>query len=424
MSLNVKELYKILEIDNCAFLCGNGFSINFDNNFSNIYDRLYTSHKKLIHNTEYTIKSNSGFLKKINDNYKNVLSYLRNINKKNLLGIFEDALIFANSILNNEQLIQDLIAYKMITKLVFEFSELDILKNICTMGNNNGIKSVNIENWTILVYFYHAIELLNIDYYKYPPANSFITIIKVGDKNKLKLIDEPSAINDTISNGFITYYRMLFSTAIFSDGKAIDFKMLSNINKLNIEKIKIFLEKFNLLMSLNYDRIIENLLNKKVEHLHGEFLINERQYVYNQNLVLHTQNGLVDFSDILIGDYFIFKTFLPQINRLSSINKKIEYIGSKIDRLIKENSINTIIIFGVSIENDYHILRNLMLGLCFAGIDNPHIIYCYFSESEKEEFGRSFKKLITFDKETTSYSRNIKISYIKTQDILNNVFYN
>ena len=77
----------------------------------------------------------------------------------------------------------------------------------------------------------------------------------------------------------------------------------------------------------------------------------------------------------------------------------------------------------MNIDNDYHILRQLMIGMFFADIKKPEIIYCYFYEKEKEEFKRQFKKVITYSDKLNNYANKIKLSFIKTQDILKNIFY-
>lgn len=58
--LNSKELNQIICENTAMFLCGNGFSINFDKDFSNIYDRLFEAHKSLMRNGKY--EANGGSL--------------------------------------------------------------------------------------------------------------------------------------------------------------------------------------------------------------------------------------------------------------------------------------------------------------------------------------------------------------------------
>src|SRR5690625_5108549 len=102
-----------------------------------------------------------------------------------------------------------------------------------------GIEYVNIEHWTILIYFYFVIDHLSCAYYKFPSDNSFITAVKMGNISRICLTNEENqVIENTILNGFTIYYRMLFSTAIFAKGKAINIAKLSNISNLNIDNIK------------------------------------------------------------------------------------------------------------------------------------------------------------------------------------------
>lgn len=409
-----------------AFLCGNGFSMNFDSGFGTIYENLFTSHRAVIYNSTFDVKSNKAFTRKCNENFKSVKQYLRNISEDTLYEIFDDALIFAETIIENSKLIDEMWYKKIITRLVFGLSQIDIVNRICEIGRSKGIKFVNIEHWTILIYFYFAIKQMNSEYYEFPENNSFLTILKVGDKSIVRLLPTEDQLNENVVfNGFTTYYRFLFSIAIFSNGKAFDLSMLSNIKNLDLDGIKKFLNKFDLLLSLNYDKIMEKVTDKPVEHLHGEFVKDKSEYVYCQSYGLQYDKGYVSFSDILIGDYFIFKSFLPVVHNLSknSFEKKMQFPVKKIEMLIKNRSINSVIIFGMNIENDQHVLRNLMLAFYHSQQLHPHIIYCYFNPEEKKDFEEQYQAVITFSDDVNKYARNINVSYLKTQEVLKEYFY-
>jgi hypothetical protein len=424
--INISGFNESIDKNKSAFLCGNGFSMNFDIDFGRIYDKLLISHKNVIYNSSYEIKANKNFKRKCIDNFQSVKKFLRNISEDYLYGIFNDALIFAESIRKNSKLIEELWEEKFITKLVFGLSQIEILNRICEVGKNKGITYVNIEHWTTLIYFYFAIKKLNPNYYHFPTNNSFITVLKVGNKSPIRLLPQEQQLNEeVIFNGFTTYYRFLFSIAIFSNGKALDMSMLSNINNLDMNNIKNFLNKFDSLLSLNYDKIMENIVGDRVEHFHGEFVMNKTEYVFSQSLGFNYDNGYVSFSDILIGDFFTFKAFLPVVNKLSKniYNKKISTFSDKMDTLIKDNSINNIVIFGMNIENDQHVLRNIMLAFYFSQQPNPQIIYCYFTPEEKKDFQEQFEAVITFSPEVNEYVKNINVSYIKTQELLKEYFY-
>ncbi len=424
--INIFEFNEHIEKNKTAFLCGNGFSMNFDSDFGSIYNNLINSHRAVIHNSIFDVKSNKAFTRKCNENFKSIKQYLRNISEDTLYKIFDDALFFAETINGNSKLIGEMFDKKLITKLVFGLSQIDIVDRICEVGRSKGIKFVNIEHWTILIYFYFAIKQLNPSYYEFPNNNSFLTILKVGDKSNVRLLPKKDQLQESvIFNGFTTYYRFLFSIAIFSNGKAFDLSTLSNINNLELEKLKKFLHKFNLLLSLNYDKILENVVNKPVEHFHGEFVKDKSEYVYSQSYGYKYDKGYVSFSDILIGDYFTFKSFLPVVHNLSknSFEKKLQHFSKKMDMLIQKNSIKSVVIFGMNIENDQHVLRNLMLAFFHSQQQDPHIIYCYFNTKEKEDFEEQFKAVITFREDVSEYARNISVSFIKTQEVLKQHFY-
>lgn len=423
--ISILDFEEHLNKHNTAFLCGNGFSINFDSDFRNIYGNLYTSHKNVIYNSSYMVQANENFKRKCYENFKSVKQFLRSISKDGLYNIFEDALLFALTVQENSQLIEQLWEENKIKHLVFGLSEIDILNQICEIGKTKGVTYVNIEHWTILIYFYFVIKEMNSNQYQFPNSNSFITVLNVGNKSSITLLPEQNKVlENVIFNGFTTYYRFLFSTAIFSNGKAFEFSKLSTTDNLEIDKIKNFLKKYNLLLSLNYDKIMENLVDEDVFHLHGEFVKNRTEYVFAQSLGLNYDDGYVSFSDILIGDYFTFKTFLPIVNNHSKniFNKKTTHFSKKIDNLIQDYSINSIVIFGMNIENDQHVLRNLMLAFFNAKQQSPQIIYCYFTPEEKIDFEEQFEAVITFSKEVSDYAKGIQVSYIKTQDILKEYF--
>ncbi|MFF2889076.1 hypothetical protein [Paenibacillus sp. NPDC057967] len=400
--------------------------MNFDSDFGNIYDRLYNSHKELMRYSEYEVFSNKNFEKKCKDNYNSVMRFLRNITERNFYSIFDDALIFADSINNNKQLIEELWGKNKITRLVFGLSQIDIVNQICTIGRNKGQKYINIEHWTILIYFYFTIKTLAPQYYEFPSNNLFLTILNIGDKSNTVLLPQKEEVNEKLLfNGFTTYYRMLFSTAIFSKGKALDFELLGNSANLDLDKIKGFLMEFKSLCSLNYDNIMESIVDNPVDHFHGEFVKDRKEYVYSQSLRLKYDKAYVSFSDLMIGDYFTFKTLIPAINHLSkgNINKETLTFSRRMDDLIEKSSVNSFVIFGMNIENDQHVLRNLMLSFYNANQKKPHIIYCYFNSEEKEEFIKQFSAVITFSQEVSAYAHKIEVSYIRTQDILKEYFY-
>ena len=72
----------------------------------------------------------------------------------------------------------------------------------------------------------------------------------------------------------------------------------------------------------------------------------------------------------------------------------------------------------MSINNDQHIIRDVMLGLEELVEENPKIIYCYYDERDKADFEKQYESAITFSKEVNRRVREIEVEYIKTQDVV------
>lgn len=426
--ISIIEFEKILEKDRVALLYGNGFSMNFDSSYTNIYNNLYNSHKELIRNSNYELNAtNLMFKDKFIENFKAVKQHLRDYSEKNLKEMFNDALIFAKGINQNLKLIERIKESDFLTNTTIEISELSLLNEIC---KKDKFEDVNIEYWTILIYFYNVVKILNAE--AIPKCNRFITVLEIGAINKniiaggdLKKDKKTYVINETIFNGFNTYYRFLFSIAIFNNGKYLNLNSLDKIKNLDLPKIKKFLQKFKGIMTTNYDTIGELILDTEdIKHLHGKFLMNERQYIHNQLLEMQCVGGYVNFSNILIGDYMWNKTYRAIVNDLCSKKFGWEYKHNNtlIEEVIGENKINTVFIFGLNIQNDQHIIREIMAKMYFDNIENPKIIYSYFSIEDKESFTEEFSKLITFSHELNKYCNNIEVQMINAKKILDIYF--
>ncbi|MED0780824.1 hypothetical protein [Bacillus siamensis] len=428
-NLCLEQLEDYIINSNSAILLGNGFSINFDDCFSGIYNRLYDSHKKIISKKgQYNIKGvNSRFKGKCKDNFTGVYRYLKFYSEIDLENLFKDGLALANEIINNDRVLQSLYSKEMIHTLAFNISEIDVLKNICEVGNRRGYKYVNIENWSILIYFYFAIKELDKGTFSFPQSNTFVESIIAGHKSRILLSPKSHVLENTIMNGFSTYIRMLFSIAIYANGKSCDFSQLEKKDNLNLCGIKKFLNLFTSLLSFNYDLIADTLLeNDSIIHPHGKFIKNKIEFVYNQSLGLIDGKEYVSFSDIIIGDYFIYKTQYNLIAHYSIknnyYNKIKSYYSDDIEETFKRNCIDNVLIFGMNIENDYHILRSIMYSLFSRNVKRPKIIYCYFNSEDRASFEEIYTKIVTFNDDFTNYVKQIELHCINTQSILEKYF--
>ena len=424
--ITYEELEKIVQKQPTAFLCGNGFSINFDSDFANIYDRLYETHKLLIRNGKFEVKANNSFQKIFKDNYKSVCKYVYTYRQKDMEQVFASGVYFAESIVENGELLEELNNNGYIHKLVFGKTELDLVESIARVGNKWGYRSVNIEYWPILIYMVFAIIGINTEKYEFPHNNEFITLIRMGNINKNKLVPESDDIRQfVLSNGFNTYYRMLFATAILCNGKAVNFSELGNLSNLKLKKIRNFLDKYKVLMTLNYDHILENMSSRPVVHIHGRYEQNKKEYVYYQSLGVQISPATyISFSDILIGDYFINKTFAGIINVMNKnpINKKISNIVKTVGDRMEKDEIEAVVIFGMNIDNDQHIIRDIKLRFSDIPSKDVKIVYCYFTEEDRNVFHEQYEAAITFRDDVSQRVKKTELLYIKTQDILQEYF--
>lgn len=413
--MNFNELYKFIKSNNSMFLCGNGFSMNFDSDFSNIMDRLYTSHQLLIKKAKFKVhQTNANKLSQ--KAYLKVLDNLKLIKEETFKKIFIHGKLFATYILEDKCLV-NILNEKYITNLVTGVNQIEILKGIAFTEN---INYINIEYWTILIYFYECIK--DLGGYKLPKSNKFVELCKIGEIDKIKMSNEYSSKEFVLMNGFHIYCKMLFCVAVYNKGKAISLHQLKNINSLNLNELKLFLNNFDSIATLNYDLILEELLNiNTIHHIHGRFKIGNNFYDWGKNYYLK-HKYYISFSDILFGDYFT-KISIDIIHSFSGIclGERANNVTTRLERAM--NNIDTVLIFGMNIANDQHIIRNIMFTFYHNKIQNPQIIYSYFTEEDKLSFNKEFYKYITFDKELSNYANNINIKYIKTQDILDCIFY-
>ena len=139
------------------------------------------------------------------------------------------------------------------------------------------------------------------------------------------------------------------------------------------------------------------------------------------DLILETY---ISFSDILIGDYFTNKTFAGMINAMNKnpINKKVPSIVKIVGNCMERNEIEVMVIFGMNIDNDQHIIRDVMLRFSDMPSKDVKIVYCYFTEEDRDIFSEQYEASITFRKDVSYRVKQTELLYIKTQDILQAYF--
>ena len=424
--MNMTDFDRLLSETNSALLLGNGFSMNFDSGFSNIHSRLYETHKLLYKTTSYYSEApNSNLNTKRKKGYENVIQKMKYWRENEFYEIFNQGVNFAQSIACFDGMEEWLILKKCNYATAGGYGVYHDCMEIYQTAKNKGVAAVNIEYWPTLIYMYYVLSNESPDNYILPANNSFTDLICAGEYKQINLYGKSVPVLDTYNNGFNTYYKMLYSLAIFNQGKAIGQVRLDKIEQLNKFAIGHLLEEFKFILTLNYDHIIEeNWNNIEVVHLHGAYELNDDMVFYQK--MLHDYSGVdVNFSSILIGDFLCNKTH--QAITSQKMNKggsrAFESANELINNAISNHKISNIIIFGMNICNDQDLLRYIMLAYEKECVEKPIITYCYFTIDEKLEFEKQFEKAKSFSQEVNLYCEKIVVHTVATQDILQKYFF-
>ncbi|MFK3936543.1 hypothetical protein ACI2JA_03375 [Alkalihalobacillus sp. NPDC078783] len=429
-NITIKEYEDIISLEKSAIIMGNGFSINFDWSFANIYDGLFDAHKLLLKKGRFRMKAaNPTYEKKGLQGYQNVLAALKNLKEDELNEVFKDGVVFLESLCKDSLLLTKINNTNYFSTLTHRKAHTDVLLDMMSAyRTNNNYKSISIEDWTLLVGAYFSINELKaegeLNGYDLPLDNRFLNLVEVGNISTIRVSN--SHYDNIVLNGFVSYLRMIFSIRIFNNGKAVDIQKLERLNEIDTEKLTEHLNQFTAHMTLNYDLILEQLLNKKIPHIHGEFKLNHTEYLMCQSLTMNYNKSNVSFSDLLIGDDVTFKMALPMLQQmaLGSPNNRPKITTTTIlQNEIIDLDITTVVIFGMGIANDHHILRFLMLAF-HQNKNDARIIYSYFNEAEKENFISEYEKVIKYSEDINQFIRSrIKVDFVKTQDILAEYFH-
>lgn len=428
--INYKEFLKIIALNNSTILCGNGLSINFDKNFrtNDLINRLYSTHCYIKSNVDFDVCANAIYKKSLIQNYNNTLDFLDMINnKKDFECLFADAIKFAILLTDNKAALLWLDENGFNSRLTFGLKHLDLVFSIVQQARENGSMYVNYEYWTVLIYYILALKNIPEIIFTLDESNIFIAATLKGAKLSLinDTINGTNLYIDTSANGLYTYLRFLFTSNILLEGNSYNVEKLHYWKKYDIDKISNFFSNFNYLITTNYDLLLENITHRSVAHLHGYFS-REKKRVLSQSLGIFYNNIRYDLSTAVIGDYFLSKTFLQITAKTASKqpqNSCIENYDEILKRILLINKSNAIVIFGLNMDNDFHILRDLQIFLGTSGVSNPIVIYCFFNDNDKDSFLKAWDSCLTYSKDLCN---NIKEKFIvltmDSQEIISNNF--
>lgn len=418
-------------MSNKALIVGNGFSINFDRSFSNIYGALDRGKNALLRSGQFNISlgAKPQTKKALKKNYQSVLQFVRKMDQKQLEKIFEDALKFAGFISNTPNILEQLLKSKHIYKLKTAPNMIEIAESIWKVGSEKGISYVNIENWPVLFWIYNLIDKTPEFKEFTQSSNLFVTLMKLGEM--VKMFDtnkESSVMARTRFNGFAIFYRLLMLSIVFNEGKSVNIENLDNSERIDKKNLRKWLLNFKLLFSLNYDLILEKISQRSVIHLHGQFSTVKEGDLFYYSYALQKEDTVYYTNNILLGDYTSTKVLDNLMHQLvmkkQAFAQPIEDPLGILQKNLKLEEINEIIFFGVHPENDYHILSGIFYHFYSNQIVNPKIKYCFYREEEKEEFKTTWNHVIhnVYSSASIEYAKSILIEYCDSKEIVKESF--
>ncbi|WP_366924644.1 hypothetical protein MFMK1_001636 [Metallumcola ferriviriculae] len=430
LTLSVFE--KLISDTDSSILCGNGFSINFDNRLSmnNLGKSLYRAHCTWKAHSNYKIISNAAFKDGLKTNYNGAKKIINRIkSEEDLESFFKYAITLACQIVDDGNVVKWLNDNGFNSNLVFGVSQIDILKEIISQSKTKSVLCVNYEYWSLVVYFVLALSNAPDDVYTLDKTNFFVEAVLTGRQysstKQQSNLSGASMISETVINGVTIYLRFLFAINILIDGSGVNITGFSNWGRLNITKINELFSKFDHLLTTNYDLLIENITNRTVRHLHGEYSKNENVVFYQSMSVLLGMNKF-DLSTIILGDYFGGKTFFITTAQGCAgkfPNSSVQFYSKILEDIIRKQKPKTIVLFGLCADNDYHIIRDLQVYMGLEKTQNAEIVFCYYDEYAKNGFLDVYEKCITYSSELSDFVRNnIKLSLIDSKERLGKYF--
>lgn len=419
---------KCVKREKSTFLCGNGFSINFDSNYtlSALSSRLWNTHNYMDAFRQYDVISNKKYKDIFEKNFKCTIKSLKTIkSEKDFISLFSSAVDFADSLIGNTTALDWLKENGYENELVFGLKRIDLVYSISEQAKRSGDMFVNYEYWSVLIYYIVALQQAPSSIYSFDNMNIFVKAVLAGNKH---ISDDDLAKNTLMNvacNGMYTYLRFLFTSNILLEGKSFNVTELEKWDYYDISVINSFLSGFNYLITTNYDQLLEKITGGEVAHLHGSYSKRKRR-IMSESLGIFFNGIRYDLTSAVIGDYFLAKTFLLTVAELSSSqsqNIKNETYSQILSRIIKVNQSNLIVIYGLNVDNDYHLLRNIQIYLGEKDIDKPHIIYCYYSDEDRVSFATAYEKCLTYSTALTdSIKEKVSVSTISSKEIAENIF--
>lgn len=363
----------------------------------------------------------------IKENYKAVMKYIRMLNQEQIEEIFKDAVKFASFIIENPLILKFLNENKYLHRLTVGPDMLQITREISDIGKSKGFQYINIENWPILIWLYYLIEE-HEEFQNYQKqSNRFISVLIIGGKKTMFSSDSPNQVMaKSKMNGFTTYYRLLILTIIFGKGKAVSLNELENIEDISKDSLINWLQSFQEIFSLNYDRIVENLADIPVTHLHGKFQDSFEGYTFFQSFSLNYKGKQYFTSNIILGSYITNKVIDGLIQPLAMKEHPFTCIpadpSKNLEEKIKNSKLNHFVFFGLSPENDYHILSGIYFACLQENRSHLLLTFCYYNEGEVEDFTKTWHDVVSSIYKGRKSYIPVTLNFVNSREIVSTYF--
>lgn len=428
--IEYEDFMQLIHDSKSAIICGNGFSINFDNGYcmSNLGKTLFSAHRHIVSFYTYDVVTNENNTLILTENFKAAKQLIFRIQDYNsFLSFFNSAVDFAKSITTSAKVTDWLISEGYNSLIKFGSSPLDIIASIILQATERDTLQVNYEYWSILILFVLILEKVPPEIYSLDKTNAFVRISLAGSKNRI-LPNEASKFSplaECISNGLYIYFRLLFSANILLEGHSVNVARLEKWESMNLDRINSFFTNFQAIGTTNYDHIIEQITDRHIYHLHGIYS-KEKKRISSVSLGVAYNSIRYDLSTITIGDYFTSKSFFHVSgfsNNSQSQNTDFDLYSTSIRKIVYDNRIQVLVIFGLNLDNDYHILRSIQLEFESADVEEPIIIYCYYSDNDRSSFESIYYSCVNYNNTTSKYVlEKIKVRVFSSKELIARIF--
>lgn len=419
------ELVEFLSKNRNTLIVGNGFSMNFDKDFGNIYFRLPTAHVDLKTQGDFQISRGArpDTKRMISTGFEIVHEKFQSFEQEDYEHFFNSAIEFASLLKKNESLKETILQSRHLNRISFVPNLYEVAVRISKVGTEEGFYRVNLEDWIVLIWLYYLVKDKE-EVQTFVTDNLFLELLLAGDTGGL-FTDSPSAIVLKYKfNGLTTYLRCLFLSAIFNRGKSVDISLLEKYEEIDLEQFKNISKYFLKVFSLNYDHLVDDLFKTAVTHLHGDFTTKNKESYFYMNMWFNYRKKRYSTSNILLGDFTLTKRLEPMLHThvvSKHFNEiKLLDIENTITNAVKVKKLNNFVFFGIHPDNDFHIFKSIFDAYVAYPSEVMQVTFCYYDSQEIEAVKDVLLKVLESAGKKILEAAMINIYFVDAKEIISN----